>query len=74
MSIKLSDNSSQVVLSCYTKEDSAERKQAHDGDGVNIIMGDGSGKWQIVKWTGSNAPDTNYLGNYFFGWLNSNLN
>ena len=74
MSVRLSDNSSQVVLSCYAKGGTEpERKKPHQDKGLNIILGDGSGRWKSIDWVGPNAPDETYRACYIFGWLNANL-
>jgi prepilin-type N-terminal cleavage/methylation domain-containing protein len=75
MSVRLSDNSGQVVLSCYAKGGTEpERRKPHEEKGLNIILGDGSGKWKNIDWVGDNAPDEDYRACYIFGWLNANVN
>ena len=75
MSNMLSDNTKKVVLSCYGysyKYHSID-KPPHDGDGVNIIFGDNSGRWQKIDETAL-AAEGGYGAARVFAWLNANAN
>lgn len=78
MSNILSDNTKQVVLSCYALKywylDDPNGKPPHEGAGVNIVFGDNSGRWQKIEWGGPGGPDKRFTGDYFFGWLNAHAN
>ncbi|MFA7231745.1 MAG: type II secretion system protein [Victivallaceae bacterium] len=75
MSNILSDNTKKIVITCYGYKYSINDKPPHDGDGVNIIFGDNSGRWQkidksVIVWL---AADKSYSASRLFGWLNSHV-
>jgi len=76
MSNILSDNTKKVVLSCYGYKYSSGDKPPHEGNGVNMIFGDNSGRWHkidesAVAWL---AGDKSYQAFRLFAWLNANAN
>ncbi len=71
MSNILSDNAGKVVLSCYVYKYSSDAKLPHNGDGVNMIFGDNSGRWRKIDETAL-AADGGYGAARLFAWLNAN--
>jgi len=72
----LSDNTQKVVLACYVPKYPSNSKLPHNGDGVNIIFGDNSGRWQKIDEDGMAkiTADRSYGCDFLFGWLNANAN